>query len=113
MQLLQLQHGGDNVALRVPGTIAALHAVHDAGLLAADDLQALVDTYEFCARARNALYLNTGRQVDALPSDGIESERLGRLLGYVHEPQATLRDTYRRVTRRARRVVEHVFFETS
>ncbi|MET0421178.1 MAG: bifunctional [glutamine synthetase] adenylyltransferase/[glutamine synthetase]-adenylyl-L-tyrosine phosphorylase [Acidimicrobiia bacterium] len=112
VQLLQLQHGGVNRDLRVSGTINALHAVHDASLITADELAALVDTYEFCARARNALYLNTGRQHDGLPSDGIESERLGRLLGYVHEPQATLRDTYRRVTRRARRVVEHVFFET-
>ena len=38
------------------------------------------------------------------------AERLGRLLGYVHQPQAVLRDDYRRVTRRARKVVERVFY---
>ena len=39
-----------------------------------------------------------------------ESERLGRLLGYVHQPRSSLRDDYRRLTRRARRVVERVFY---
>ncbi len=110
VQLLQLQHGGANEELRVPGTIDALHRVHEGGLLTADDVAALVESYEFCARARNALYLNTGRQSDALPIDGIESERLGRMLGYLHEPQSNLRDDYRRRTRRARRVVDRVFY---
>ncbi len=35
---------------------------------------------------------------------------IGRLLGYVERPQTELRDEYRRVTRRARRVVERVFY---
>jgi hypothetical protein len=30
----------------------------------------------------------------------------------VHQPNITLRDDYRRVTRRARRVVERVFYGT-
>jgi hypothetical protein len=32
------------------------------------------------------------------------------MLGYVGRPQAALRDDYRRITRRARRVVERVFY---
>jgi glutamate-ammonia-ligase adenylyltransferase len=110
VQLLQLQHGAARPEVRVTGTIAALTELRAAGLLADDDASALEDAYAFCAHVRNALFLHTGRQSDALPSDGHESERIGRLLGYVHEPQSTLRDNYRRLTRRSRRVVERVFY---
>ena len=44
----------------------------------------------------------TGKPGDALPT-GDDAARVARLLGYVHRPQAELRDDYRRVTRRARR----------
>jgi [glutamine synthetase] adenylyltransferase / [glutamine synthetase]-adenylyl-L-tyrosine phosphorylase len=112
VQLLQLEHGGDRPELRVPGTIDALSRLCNGDLLTSEDADALEASYRFCERARNALYLHTGRPSEALPTDGAEIERVGRLLGYVHEPQSTLRDNYRRLTRRARRVVERVFYET-
>jgi glutamate-ammonia-ligase adenylyltransferase len=42
--------------------------------------------------------------------DPREATRLARSLGYVREPRSSLREDYRRVTRRARRVVERVFY---
>ena len=33
-------------------------------------------------------------------------------MGYTHRPEAELRDDYRRLTRRARKVVERVFYGT-
>ena len=71
----------------------------------------LEEAYRFCERARNARYLQTAQPSDALPGDRTELERLALLLGYVHQPHSTLRDDYRRVTRRARRVVERVFYD--
>jgi glutamate-ammonia-ligase adenylyltransferase len=112
VQLLQLEHGGTQPELRVSGTIAALEKLREAELLEPDDADALDAAYRFCERARNAHYLQTGRPSDALPGDRIELNRLGLLLGYVHQPHSSLRDDYRRVTRRARRVVEHVFYGT-
>ncbi|MFI5372598.1 MAG: bifunctional [glutamine synthetase] adenylyltransferase/[glutamine synthetase]-adenylyl-L-tyrosine phosphorylase [Candidatus Eisenbacteria bacterium] len=112
VQLLQLMHGGTRPELRVPGTIAALEKLREAELLEPDDADALEAAYRFCERARNAHYLQTGRPSDALPGDRTELNRLGLLLGYVHQPHSSLRDDYRRVTRRARRVVEHVFYGT-
>ena len=53
-----------------------------------------------------------GRPSDALPTDRAEIEKLGLLLGYVHQPATSLRDDYRRLTRRARRVVEREFYGT-
>ena len=51
-----------------------------------------------------------GSPGDALPVDGDEAEKLARLLGYLERPQQRLRDDYRRVTRRAREVVERIFY---
>jgi glutamate-ammonia-ligase adenylyltransferase len=50
-----------------------------------------------------------GRPSDALPT-GRDAVRVGRLLGELRRPEAALRDDYRRVTRRARHVVERVFY---
>jgi len=111
VQLLQLVHGGEHRELRLPGTIEALTQLRTSELLAADDADVLEAAYRFCERARNARYLQTAQPSDALPGNRDELERLALLLGYVHQPHSTLRDDYRRVTRRARRVVERVFYE--
>jgi len=110
VQLLQLEHGARHPEIRVTSTTGALHQLRAVGLLDAGDADALEEAYRFCERARNARYLLTGRPGDALPTDGREATRLGRLLGYGPQPQAELRDDYRRVTRRARKVVERVFY---
>ncbi|MEX1008294.1 MAG: bifunctional [glutamine synthetase] adenylyltransferase/[glutamine synthetase]-adenylyl-L-tyrosine phosphorylase [Acidimicrobiia bacterium] len=112
VQLLQLQHGGERPELRVPGTIDALTRLRDAGLLADDDVAALEAAYRFCERARNARYLQSGSPSDALPRDRAMIEKLGLMLDYVHQPATSLRDDYRRLTRRARRVVEREFYGT-
>ncbi|MDQ6854919.1 MAG: bifunctional [glutamine synthetase] adenylyltransferase/[glutamine synthetase]-adenylyl-L-tyrosine phosphorylase, partial [Actinomycetota bacterium] len=84
VQLLQLQHGARHPEIRSTSTIDALHRLRDAGLLEAADADALEEAYRFCERARNARYLLTGKPGDALPTDGREATRLGRLLGYEH-----------------------------
>jgi len=112
VQLLQLQHGGADPKLRVAGTVDGMIRVRDAGHLAPDDADALLAAYRFCERARNALYLQTGQASDSLPTDRAHAVRLARLLGYGPHPAVGLRDDYRRVTRRARRVVERVFYGT-
>lgn len=109
VQLLQLGHGASHPEVRAASTIDALGRLRAAGFLDAADADALHDAYEFCERARNGRYLLTGSPGDSLPA-GAAGEKLGRLLGYVHRPQVSLRDDYRRVTRRARHVAERVFY---
>jgi glutamate-ammonia-ligase adenylyltransferase len=111
VQLLQLVHGGEHPDVRVPGTIDALERLRAHALLEPDDVEVLEEAYRFCERARNAHYLQTAQPSDALPTDRNELVRLALLLGYVHRPHSVLRDDYRRVTRRARRVVERVFYD--
>jgi glutamate-ammonia-ligase adenylyltransferase len=83
------------------------------GRLDPGDADVLRATYRFCERARNYRYLLTGAAGDSLPIDGAEAERLARLLGYTSRPLTSLRDDYRRLTRRSRGVVERVFYGQS
>ncbi|MCU1448446.1 MAG: glutamate-ammonia-ligase adenylyltransferase [Acidimicrobiales bacterium] len=101
-QLLQLQHG-----VRSPGTMAALEALTAAGALDPDDAATLSAAYRFCERTRNRWYLVKGSPGDALPTQGDDLARLARSLGTTG---GELREQYRRVTRRARQVVERVFY---
>ncbi len=110
VQLLQLEHGATRPEVRHASTTTALQLLAKHGALDPGDAIVLTEAYELCERARNAQYLVTGKPGDALPT-GADGLRIARLLGYVHRPEAELRDDFRRVTRRARKVVDRVFYE--
>jgi len=110
VQLLQMQHGAEHPEIRTPSTLDGLTALRDAGFVDHDHADALDQAYRFCASVRNRLFLRAGRTRDSLPTDPDEAARLARSLGYDLDPRTALREEYRRVTRRARRVMEQVFF---
>ncbi|MGH3835078.1 MAG: bifunctional [glutamine synthetase] adenylyltransferase/[glutamine synthetase]-adenylyl-L-tyrosine phosphorylase, partial [Pseudonocardiaceae bacterium] len=62
IQLLQLQHAHQVVALRTQSTIAALRAAADAGLLTTADADALLAAWQLATSTRNALTLVRGKQ---------------------------------------------------
>ena len=111
VQLEQLAHGGAHTEVREPSTLRALAALTVIGAIPADDAAALQESFVLCERARNYRYLLTAMPGDALPVDGEEAQRLALMLGYTHRPQQSLRDDYRRVTRRARAIVERIFYD--
>jgi [glutamine synthetase] adenylyltransferase / [glutamine synthetase]-adenylyl-L-tyrosine phosphorylase len=51
-----------------------------------------------------------GRAGDTFPSDGRELGAVGRYLGYGPGHVGDMLDDYRRITRRARAVVEELFY---
>ena len=108
--LVQLRHGATDTTLRGGGTLPVLQSLQTARLLSPDDATVLTEAYRFCSRVRNRLFLQAGRPRDSLPADPAEVTRLARSLGYDLHPRATLREDYRRLTRRARRVVERQFY---
>ena len=111
MQLAQLEHGAAHHArARSRRRVGALAALVEIGAVADEDAARLSEAYELCERARNYRYLLTGASGDSLPIDGDEAEKVARMLGYEHRPQQVLREEYRRVTRRAREVVERIFY---
>jgi glutamate-ammonia-ligase adenylyltransferase len=111
-QLLQLRTG-----TRATGTRDALDLLERAGALDATDAGALREAYGFCARTRNRWHLVgsyvagaggvVGSGADAMPRQPQLQSRLARSLGTT---PTELRESYRRVTRRSRKVVERVFY---
>ncbi|MGQ0847617.1 MAG: bifunctional [glutamine synthetase] adenylyltransferase/[glutamine synthetase]-adenylyl-L-tyrosine phosphorylase, partial [Actinomycetota bacterium] len=108
-QLWQLRLGHAYPVLRTTGTLAGVQALSEVGALEEWEAVHLAATYRLCTRLRNRLYLQTGRQHDALPVDGDELARLAESLGYNHRGE--LREEYRAMTRRSRRIFEKRFFE--
>jgi glutamate-ammonia-ligase adenylyltransferase len=111
-QLLQLRTG-----TRATGTREALDLLERAGALDAADAVSLREAYRFCGRTRNRWHLVgnyvagaggvVGSGADAMPRQSALQSRLARSLGTT---PTELRESYRRVTRRSRKVVERVFY---
>ncbi|WP_330304076.1 MULTISPECIES: bifunctional [glutamine synthetase] adenylyltransferase/[glutamine synthetase]-adenylyl-L-tyrosine phosphorylase [unclassified Streptomyces] len=110
VQLLQLRHGWAEPGLRTTRTREGLAAACAAGLLSGEDAATLDEAWVLATRVRNAVMLVRGRAGDTFPSDGRELAAVGRYLGYGPGHVGDMLDDYRRVTRRARAVVEELFY---
>lgn len=110
VQLLQMRHGWVEPGLRTTRTREALAAAHAAGLIPTEEAQTLDEAWVLATRVRNAVMLVRGRPGDTFPSDGREVAAVGRYLGYGPGHVGEMVDDYRRITRRARAVVEELFY---
>jgi [glutamine synthetase] adenylyltransferase / [glutamine synthetase]-adenylyl-L-tyrosine phosphorylase len=122
--------------LRTTRTLAALDAALGAGLITESDAAALSEAWRFAARIRDAIMLVRGRAGDTLPARQDELTAVARLLGYKppapggsganaagqsgdsssgpsswsDTPAAALEEEYRRTARRARKVMDRLFY---
>ncbi|MCX4968944.1 bifunctional [glutamine synthetase] adenylyltransferase/[glutamine synthetase]-adenylyl-L-tyrosine phosphorylase [Streptomyces sp. NBC_00654] len=110
VQLLQMRHGWAEPGLRTTRTREALAAACAAELIPAEDARVLDDAWVLATRVRNAVMLVRGRPGDMFPSDAREMTAVGRYLGYEPGHVGDMLDDYRRITRRARAVVEERFY---
>jgi [glutamine synthetase] adenylyltransferase / [glutamine synthetase]-adenylyl-L-tyrosine phosphorylase len=130
VQLLQLRHGHALPELRTTRTLRALEAAVDAGLVAVADGAALSESWQLAARIRNAIMLVRGRPGDTLPTRHDELTAVARLLGHKggsgaaegagnsgpglsawgDTPAQALEQDYRRTARRARAVMDRLFY---
>lgn len=110
VQLLQLEHGHEVPALRTTRTRDALAAALAADLIPPQDAATLDEAWVLASRVRNAVMLVRGRAGDTFPSDGRELAAVARYLGYDPGHVGDMLDDYRRVTRRARGVMEERFY---
>jgi glutamate-ammonia-ligase adenylyltransferase len=124
VQLLQLGHAHAVAGLRTTRTLETLDAAVAAGLIEAEDAAALRAAWEFAARIRDAVMLVRGRPGDMLPAKHDELTAVARLLGYkpfipgngtggwsdTLDPAQALEQDYRRTARRARAVMERLFY---
>ena len=110
VQLLQLQYGHRVEGLRTTRTRAALAAAVGAGLIDPDAAADLDAAWVQAGRVRNAVMLVRGRPGDSFPGDSRELAGVARYLGYGSGHAGQMVDDYRRCARRARVVVEDLFY---
>lgn len=113
VQLLQLQHAHEVAGLRTTSTIDALEAAALAGIVTPDDAATLGESWHLASRLRSALVLWSGRSggptADVLPHEIRALSGLARVIGD-EESGAELEERYLRTARRARAVMERVFY---
>ena len=115
IQLLQLQHAGDNANLRVNGTLQALDELEHRKLISAGDAVVLRKAWRMCTAARNGSYLWSGRvnQADILPDDSYSLGGVAVYLGYDANRGQHFENDLLAVMRKARDVTERIFYGLS
>ncbi|KQY51663.1 MULTISPECIES: bifunctional [glutamine synthetase] adenylyltransferase/[glutamine synthetase]-adenylyl-L-tyrosine phosphorylase [unclassified Nocardioides] len=110
VQLLQMLHAGRHEGLQTPRTLDALRAATEAELLDADDSEALNAAWRLVSSMRNAVTLVRGKASDQIPRDPRERAAVASVLGYSAGESDAMVNDYLRTTRRARSVVERIFW---
>lgn len=110
IQLLQLQHAGRCPGLRTTRTLDALEAAVDAEVLTRSDADVLSVAWRAASNLRNATTQVRGRPADTLAGDARERAAVAHIRGYGPGESDELVNDYLRVTRRARKVVERLFW---
>jgi [glutamine synthetase] adenylyltransferase / [glutamine synthetase]-adenylyl-L-tyrosine phosphorylase len=82
VQALQLQHARKNHLLRSPNTLAAVRALHQAGLLNGEEQAFLESGYRLLRSIQGRLRLMSSETRDQLPRDPVELSKLAHLLRY-------------------------------
>ncbi|MEU6004843.1 bifunctional [glutamine synthetase] adenylyltransferase/[glutamine synthetase]-adenylyl-L-tyrosine phosphorylase [Streptomyces sp. NPDC047453] len=110
VQLLQMRHAAGEASLRTTRTREALTAAREAGLVSPEDASTLDEAWVLATRVRNAVMLVRGRAGDTFPTESRELAAVGRYLGYGPGHVGDMLDAYRRTARRARAVMEELFY---
>jgi [glutamine synthetase] adenylyltransferase / [glutamine synthetase]-adenylyl-L-tyrosine phosphorylase len=109
-QLLQLQFAWSNSSLQTTSTIPALQAEETSGLITAEDTAVLVKAWTLASEVRNSMMLVKSSMSDLLPADYTELSAVTYLMGYRSDKAGMLEEDYLRATRRARKVMERIFY---
>ena len=80
-QALQLVRGGREPGLRARGTLPALDAIAERGLLPDEAIAALRSAYVFLRNLEHRLQYRDDRQTQMLPADSVEREAIARAMG--------------------------------
>jgi glutamate-ammonia-ligase adenylyltransferase len=110
VQIMQLEHADEVPALRTTRTLDALEAARAAGLVDDADAAELAASWRMATAIRNGVMLVRGRASDMVPIDVRELRSVAYMLGYPVDQSGRMLEDYRRITRRARHVVERLFY---
>ena len=110
VQLLQLVHGRADDSLRTSTTLSALAELTRGGYVGRDDGEALHEAYSFLRTLEHRIQLYRLRRTHVMPEDEESLRRLGRSLGFMKDPVATLDKTWQHHRREVRRLHEKLFY---
>jgi [glutamine synthetase] adenylyltransferase / [glutamine synthetase]-adenylyl-L-tyrosine phosphorylase len=110
-ELTQMRSGRAHADLRTRSTLEALEAAARLRLIEDAAALALGEAFVFLNDVKDALEIDRRVHAEAIPAAPEEQLALARRLGYEEYPRQTFLEDYRRITRRARRAMERVFFE--
>jgi glutamate-ammonia-ligase adenylyltransferase len=111
VQLLQMMHAGRIPELRTTKTLEALQVAVEHDLMDVDDAHGLAEAWRFASRARNATVQVRGRPSDQLPRDARERAAVAAVLQYPPGDSEAMLNDYLRTARRARGIVDRVFWQ--
>jgi [glutamine synthetase] adenylyltransferase / [glutamine synthetase]-adenylyl-L-tyrosine phosphorylase len=111
VELSLMRHGGAHPSVRTTRTLEAIEALARERLVEDTVARELGEAFVFLSDVKNALEIDRRVHAEALPAAPEDLTVLARRLGFEEYPVQTLFETYRRVTRRARRAMERVFFD--
>ena len=113
VQLLIMMHAHNHQRLHTTSTLEVLDylvELDDPALIPAQQAKVLRESWLVATRARNALVLVSGKRTDQLPAPGAQLAQVAGSAGYDPDNQQEFLEDYLRITRRAHRVVEEVFW---
>lgn len=110
VQTLSMEHGARMPSLRTTRTLDCLAAARDAGLLTREDHSTLAAAWTMATAVRGAVMLARDHASDMVPTDPRERASVAFILGYPLGESMQMIEDYRRLTRRARAVMERLFY---
>ena len=111
VELQLMRHGREHPEVRLRHTLEALEALARARLVEDSVALALGEAYVFLNEVKSAMELDRRVPAEALPPSPEGQVALARRLGYEEAARGRFLEDYRRITRRARRAMERVFYE--
>ncbi|MEZ2120871.1 MULTISPECIES: bifunctional [glutamine synthetase] adenylyltransferase/[glutamine synthetase]-adenylyl-L-tyrosine phosphorylase [unclassified Corynebacterium] len=110
VQLLTMLHSQEFPELHNTSTLEVLDVIEEHGIIENSKVARLRTAWLTATRARNALVLVRGKRTDQLPSPGPQLAQVAGAAGWDPNRYQEFLEYYLKVTRRARQVVDEVFW---
>jgi len=110
VELALMRHGGEHPEVRTRRTLDAIEGLAAARFMEDSVALALGEAFTFLSDVKDALEVDRRVHAEAVPPAPEDQVALARRLGYEEYPRQAFLEDYRRITRRARRAMERVFY---
>lgn len=110
VQLLIMMHAHEHPTLHNTSTLEVLDVLEAEEIIPAEQVRVLREAWLEATNVRNALVLVRGKRTDQIPQPGPQLAQVAGAAGWEPAQYQSFLEDYLRKTRRARRVVDEVFW---